>query len=83
MNTSSGSSRPVARCRSPRRATAPRSTGGRPPGRSATPPARSRWSGCRRKYGVYGAWKVHAQSRRECHKVARCTVERLMRVAGL
>ena len=34
-------------------------------------------------YGVYGARKVHAQLRRQGHAVARCTVERLMRTAGL
>jgi putative transposase len=33
--------------------------------------------------GVYGARKVHAQLRRQGHAVARCTVERLMRTAGL
>jgi putative transposase len=34
-------------------------------------------------YGVYGARKVHAELRRQGHQVARCTVERLMRTAGL
>ncbi len=34
-------------------------------------------------YGVYGARKVHAQLLRDGHRVARCTVERLMRSAGL
>lgn len=34
-------------------------------------------------FGVYGARKVHAQLRREGIDVARCTVERLMRAAGL
>ena len=34
-------------------------------------------------YGVYGVRKVHAQLRREGHHVARCTVARLMRAAGL
>ena len=34
-------------------------------------------------YGVYGARKVHAQLVRDGHHVARCTVERLMRAAGL
>ncbi|MEU9247931.1 IS3 family transposase [Streptomyces sp. NPDC048385] len=34
-------------------------------------------------YGVYGARKVHAALRREGFEVARCTVERLMRAAGL
>ena len=34
-------------------------------------------------YGVYGARKVHAEVRRQGHAVARCTVERLMRAAGL
>jgi putative transposase len=34
-------------------------------------------------YGVYGARKVHAEARRQGHPVARCTVERLMRSAGL
>lgn len=36
-----------------------------------------------KNYGVYGARKVHAQLRREGHPVARCTVERLMQLAGL
>ncbi|WP_329191336.1 IS3 family transposase [Streptomyces sp. NBC_01435] len=34
-------------------------------------------------YGVYGARKVHAALVRKGHEVARCTVERLMRAAGL
>ena len=34
-------------------------------------------------YGVYGARKVHAELNRQGHRVARCTVERLMRQAGL
>ncbi|MFE3519921.1 IS3 family transposase, partial [Streptomyces sp. NPDC059166] len=34
-------------------------------------------------YRVYGARKVHAALVREGHEVARCTVERLMRQAGL
>lgn len=34
-------------------------------------------------YSVYGARKVHAALVREGHQVARCTVERLMRKAGL
>lgn len=34
-------------------------------------------------YGVYGVRKVHAALRRAGRKVARCTVERLMREAGL
>ncbi len=34
-------------------------------------------------YGVYGARKVYAALNREGHRVARCTVERLMRHAGL
>ncbi|WP_233489154.1 IS3 family transposase [Blastococcus sp. TF02-09] len=34
-------------------------------------------------YGVYGARKVHAELRRQGHRAARCTVERLMRTAGL
>lgn len=34
-------------------------------------------------YGVYGARKVHAELLRMEHPVARCTVERLMRAAGL
>ena len=34
-------------------------------------------------FGVYGARKVHAEMRRQGHRVARCTVERLMRAAGL
>jgi putative transposase len=34
-------------------------------------------------YGVYGARKVHAELHRQGRRVARCTVERLMRSAGL
>ena len=34
-------------------------------------------------YGVYGARKVHAELNRLGHPVARCTVERLMRILGL
>lgn len=34
-------------------------------------------------YGVYGARKVYAALNRAGHKVARCTVERLMRRSGL
>jgi putative transposase len=34
-------------------------------------------------YGVYGARKVHAELRRQGHPVARCTVQRLLRQAGL
>jgi putative transposase len=34
-------------------------------------------------YGVYGARKIHAALRRAGRPVARCTVERLMRAAGL
>jgi putative transposase len=34
-------------------------------------------------YGVYGARKMHAELRRQGHPVARCTVQRLMRQAGL
>jgi putative transposase len=34
-------------------------------------------------YGVYGARKVHAELHRQGHPVARCTVQRLMRQAGL
>lgn len=34
-------------------------------------------------YGVYGVTKVHAELRRNGHRVARCTVHRLMRAAGL
>ncbi len=34
-------------------------------------------------YGVYGARKVHAELSRQGHPVARCTVQRLMRAAGL
>ncbi len=37
----------------------------------------------RENYGVYGASKVWAQLNREGTRVARCTVERLMRNAGL
>ncbi len=34
-------------------------------------------------YGVYGIRKVHAELNRQGHQVARCTVARLMRRAGL
>jgi putative transposase len=34
-------------------------------------------------FGVYGARKIHAQLHRQGHQVARCTVQRLMRTAGL
>jgi len=34
-------------------------------------------------YGVYGIRKVHAELNRQGHRVARCTVQRLMRSAGL
>jgi hypothetical protein len=34
-------------------------------------------------YGVYGVRKVHAEVNRKGHHVARCTVARLMRTAGL
>ena len=34
-------------------------------------------------YGVYGARKVHAELNRQGQRIARCTVERLMRAAGL
>jgi putative transposase len=34
-------------------------------------------------FGVYGARKVHAELNRQGHQVARCTVQRLMRAAGL
>jgi putative transposase len=34
-------------------------------------------------YGVYGARKMHAELHRKGHRVARCTVERLMRRRGL
>jgi len=37
----------------------------------------------RDNYGVYGARKVHAELHRQGRPVARCTVERLMRAAGL
>ena len=37
----------------------------------------------RDNYSVYGARKVHAELQRQGHPVARCTVERLMRTAGL
>lgn len=37
----------------------------------------------RDNYSVYGARKVHAELQRQGHLVARCTVERLMRKAGL
>ena len=34
-------------------------------------------------YGVYGVRKVHAELNRQGHRVARCTVHRLMRADGL
>ncbi|WP_344078202.1 IS3 family transposase, partial [Nocardiopsis metallicus] len=34
-------------------------------------------------YAVYGARKVHAELNRQGHRVARCTVQRLMKRAGL
>jgi putative transposase len=34
-------------------------------------------------YGVYGVRKMHADLNRQGHQVARCTVARLMRSAGL
>ncbi|WP_344013097.1 IS3 family transposase [Nocardiopsis exhalans] len=34
-------------------------------------------------YDVYGARKVHAELNRQGHRVARCTVQRLMKRAGL
>jgi putative transposase len=34
-------------------------------------------------YGVYGVRKIHAELHRQGHQVARCTVHRLMRAAGL
>jgi putative transposase len=37
----------------------------------------------RENFGVYGAPKIWAQLNREGHRVARCTVERLMRELGL
>jgi putative transposase len=37
----------------------------------------------RDNFGVYGARKVHAELCRQGHPVARCTVARLMRAAGL
>jgi putative transposase len=37
----------------------------------------------RDNYSVYGARKVHAELHRQGHQIARCTVERLMRQAGL
>jgi len=37
----------------------------------------------RENYGVYGARKVHAELHRQGHPIARCTVQRLMRQAGL
>ena len=33
--------------------------------------------------GVYGARKIHAELNRKGHRVARCTVERLMRAEGI
>ena len=60
--------------------------------RSRPPSARSRSDAAtmvkiaqthRENYGVYGARKVHAELNRQGHRVARCTVERLMRDAGL
>ena len=37
----------------------------------------------RENYGVYGARKIYAALNRAGHKVARCTVERLMHRVGL
>ncbi|GAA0897425.1 hypothetical protein GCM10009551_106700 [Nocardiopsis tropica] len=34
-------------------------------------------------YAVYGARKIHAELNRQGHRVARCTVQRLMKQAGL
>lgn len=34
-------------------------------------------------YGVYGVRKMHAELARQGHPMARCTVARLMRAAGL
>jgi putative transposase len=34
-------------------------------------------------YGVYGVRKMHAELNRRGHRIARCTVHRLMRVGGL
>jgi putative transposase len=34
-------------------------------------------------YGVYGIRKIHAELNRQGHPVARCTVQRLMKAAGL
>ena len=34
-------------------------------------------------YSVYGVRKIHAELQRQGHRVARCTVHRLMRAAGL
>ena len=36
-----------------------------------------------KNYGVYGVRKMHAEVNRQGHRVARCTVARLMRTAGL
>lgn len=36
-----------------------------------------------RNYGVYGVRKVHAALNRDGHRIARCTVHRLMRAQGL
>ncbi|GIG41216.1 putative transposase for insertion sequence element IS986/IS6110 [Cellulomonas phragmiteti] len=36
-----------------------------------------------KNFGVYGARKIHAELGRQGHPVARCTVQRLMRAAGL
>ena len=33
--------------------------------------------------GIYGARKIHAELNRKGHRVARCTVERLMRAEGI
>lgn len=38
---------------------------------------------CEDNYGIYGARKVHAELHRQGHRVARCTVQRLMTAAGL
>ena len=37
----------------------------------------------RENYGVYGVRKMHAELNRRGHRIARCTVHRLMRAEGL
>jgi putative transposase len=55
----------------------------RPSARSVTDAATTAVIEKVQNFGVYGARKIHAQLHRQGHQVARCTVQRLMRTAGL